>query len=259
MLKKIFNLKTIFPLLIIVIAILVPLGILETIGIKEGKLIVALIGFLALNNLIERVVILQKIEEKVSNIDLMNNSNGVFKSFDKGLPDINNFINGNKEIILGGFSLHRTITTYENVFRDAIVNKKVKISFCLLNPDINSPGLIVAAKRSLNFSTPDALTSNILSSINKIESIYNNLPINRKKYMKLYLLDFTPPYSIISIDGSEDYGIIFSEVYSLKVSPIDSPGFVLRKANLKWYSYFYNQAKELIKNGVEYTFAQQEK
>jgi hypothetical protein len=256
MLKRIFNLKTVFPLMIIIIAILGPLGILELFGIKEGKLIIALIGFLALNNFIERVVILQNIEEKVTNIDLFKNSNSEFLSFDKGLPDINNFINGNKEIILGGFSLYRTLTTYENVFINAIIKKKVKITFCLLNPEIQSPGLIVASKRSLNFPTPNNLATNVLSSINKIQSIYENLPTNRKKYLRLFLLDFTPPYSLISIDGGEEYGVIFGEIYSLKVSPTDSPAFVLRKANIKWYTYFYKQAKELIKNGHEYDLSQ---
>ena len=250
MIKKVFNLRNLFPAIIIVAALLVPLGIYSRIGIEKTDIIFALFGILAIDMIVERAGLLAKMNEILQTVlaIISQEKNEFFVSRDIAIAPLAHYLKDAHEIYMCGITLGRTITTFSSLIQER-VEKGCKLRLAFINPDPDSAASQTAARRSLNLDTAQLMATHVDSTIASLQSLYRQTDSKKRHNIEVYLLEYPPPYKIISIDGKGDRGIIFVELYACKVAPSEDPVFIMTNEKYTWYKFFYNQVRKIVKSG----------
>lgn len=199
--------------------------------------ILAILGLLAISELIERVRKLKRIEDTGNETlkVIKNKFSGKPKSdefFLKRLPQLEPYLSKAKDIRLSGYSLQRTIR--ENIH---ILAKRLEegatIKILLVDPESK------IEKGKSNHSSMVTLQS--------IEWLQTQVKNNGKIELKFTKED--PHYNIIAIDPNDEAGIMFIEFFSQRWVTEGRPRVELSSIeDSYWFKYYINQYELIWKD-----------
>ncbi len=214
----------------------VTIGILSILGrlqvtMAEG-VIIALLTLLSFDALVERLSLLEKIDEKLERWPAQE----ILRDRSK-LIRMEELAAGATEICASGVSLYSIIPPYYDFYLKKL-QEGCHLRFMVLNP--NSPGAdIFNATQRVQTAVDDIKTSlKFLDALLRYEKTRGKCEVR--------LSQFHLPFSMVIIDGQKDNGSMISEVLVYKRSLPDRPHLYLTKRDHgKWFLFFYNQFETL--------------
>ena len=210
--------------------------------------ILAILGLLAVSELIERFRRIRRIEETTTKTLFAIESRfgdriSADLFFMKRLPALAGYLENATDIRLSGVALQRTIR--ENIHVLAQVLKEgADLQVILVNPDGEAAKRI--ADPSANFPL-EALKANTQMTIQNLRWL-SALP-ERKGSVELRFIEEEPYYNVVAINPEKESGIIFVEIYPQRWVSGSRPRFELTAGrDAYWFAYFREQFTQLWKN-----------
>lgn len=211
------------------IGVLSYLGVI-TLSIPEG-VIIALLGLLAIDALIERLDILERIDAKLNRITV--NQPLLRKRLD--LPPVGERAINASEICIVAVAA-TTLATYHLNFFERKIRDGCRIRIVLLNPDVPSLqtwNLQSKMPRTEEFIRTTLATLRELVEMNKI-----------KGKCEVRLLDVFLPFSMFAVDLQKISGSMIVEYHVYKDTPEERPHIFFTSQNDPFWFNFYRQQFE---------------
>lgn len=247
-LKRLFSLRNVAPLLVIMVAIVGGLGIRPLgISVTSEQIIMALLAFLAIDALVERLELLTNIEREIQLIRKALRptvtSEAFFKKRDprrvEGLID-----QSRREIWIAGITLD-TMVTLIDLFRVKL-KEGCKIRILALSPD----GAALQEMAKYFGSEPDFIAARVRSNLSVLASALKKVPNGS---IEIRVLDraFTTGYVISDPQSPKGYMIVQLYTYWLGVE--GSPLFELSaQEDTLWYSIYLQQYEKAWTHAAEF-------
>lgn len=248
-LKQLFSLRNLAPLLIILGAIVGSLGI-TPFGIKFAteQVVLGLLGFLAIDALVERLDILSKIEEnvkKISDVTLSTVRSDQFLKGREDLPKVGQTIaDAKKDIWIAGVTLDSIVGISFNLKEK--MNQGCNIRILSINPygkaiKFSSDYFDISLK-----GAPQRINGNLMNIISVLSKA------DRGSY-EIRVIDnvFSTGYLIVDPELSTGWMNVQMYLYRtlVKIAPI----FKLTKIDdPKWFSVFIGQYLDGWNNAIQY-------
>lgn len=236
-LQRLFSLRNLAPLVIIVVAVVGSLGVRPFgISFSSDQIIMALLAFLAIDALVERLELLTNIEEQVRSIHKtltpkIGSDNFLKKRDFQWLENL--VTESQNEIWVSGVTLDSMVALI-HVFERKI-KQGCKVRF--LAPDPDSPALIEIAKYFA--SDPDFIAARIRSNLGVLSSRLQRISNNS---LEIRLLDKILTTGYVISDSGNGRGRMVVQLYSYWIGVEGSPLFELSAGNDKqWYPIYYRQ------------------
>lgn len=235
MIKKIFSIKNVVPTIIVILSFL---GIFfkSKLFIDSSDIVLAAISFLAIDALIERIGILNKIGEDVNFLRrrFTHNADSVFKNR-KEFPRFEELINkGNKEICISGIAL-------DSVARHVgLLQKRIEegISFRILILSLS------AVNETALFLGEDSKA--MKSRLKTNSELLRKIEIDYPQKIKIKELPARQPIGFFIVDPSLSNGFLTLEFYITHVTNTDRPFIYLSKTeSAKWFKIFCDHYDDL--------------
>ncbi|MBM3179582.1 MAG: hypothetical protein FJZ86_04435 [Chloroflexi bacterium] len=247
-LRRLFSLRNIAPLLIILGAIIGSLG-LQPFGITftSNQIIMALLAFLAIDALVERLEILTRVEQDIQNIKKSliprSTSNTFFKKRDyQGLEHL--IDEARIEIWIAGITLD-SITSLVDRLREK-AKQGCNIRILALSPN----GIALQEMAKYFASNPDLVGTRITSNL---RVLVTNLRPPVKGDIQIKVLDrvFTTGYAIS--DPNSQNGHMLVQFYNYWVGVKNSPLFELFCEEDKyWYPLYLRQYERAWEHATKF-------
>jgi hypothetical protein len=246
LIKEFFALENIVPLVMIALAFLSISGLLP---LDFERLTLMLLGFLAINVLIERMTYFRKLEEKISNLT---NRRFLRSRTDEGFQDFHHYCGDAQEIFLCALSMGFAVRDQSFVFEERL---RHGCSFKLLiaNPNL-SPGALrmIAEHDERVATTPNFdvfLRSEIETSIKILDSL--RTLSDRTGHLELRATKGLPVFTITMVNPKGDNGKMRIEFRPYKRNRGARPYLELKKqeeVDRFWYDFFLAQYYEQLWN-----------
>lgn len=248
--RKIIRREHILIFLLIIAAFLGLLDVPQRIGVETDQILLALVGLLALDSLLERLGYLDRIEERLKqlakniqpdiSIDEMihkrNEETSILSIVDRGT-----------EIWVMGKSLRELTSIYGSQFQQALIRGK-QFRILIVDPDESS------AIRSIANNTFTALSDDEVKhisqeSISAIKRIVARVP---KSIIELKLTNVIPPGLCVIADGKHPNGIMIVQMYGYKISQGDRINMVLySQRDRQIFTYYLDQFEDMWNNAKQ--------
>jgi len=123
-----------------------------------------------------------------------------------------------------------------------------KIKVLILNPNCNAIETFV--QRFYRPTSADDLKDQIHMSLKTLKNLKDVSPDN----LEVRTINYPLTFGATCVDIDSIGGIIYIVNFPFKMHK-DVPRIIIsRKENIKWYDFYYNQAKVLWKNAEDWTF-----
>jgi len=250
LMRRLFSLRNLVPALVILGAVIGSLG-LTPFGLKfnDQQVILALLGFLAIDALIERLDILTSIEKNVKEIQRSVGSKSNASQFFKkrsALPRMEQLIGTAKdEIWISGVSLG-TMVNIHWVFAEKI-KQGCKIRFLAFDPDGEACS---QAAKYYNWKSPDDILRLIKHNLSTLAQIPNQGSGNR---LQIRVIDQVLSSGFFIVDPKKDNAQMIVQMYMYHTDSLTSPVFELsKKEDSAWFSIFLDQFQTVWDNASTY-------
>lgn len=249
-LKRLFSLRNVAPLLIIMGAIVGSLGI-KPFGISftSEQIIMALLAFLAIDALVERLELLTDIEQGVQFIRKTLKPTVTSEAFFKKRDSrrVESLIDQSRgEIWVAGITLD-TMVTLVDLFRIKL-KEGCKIRILALNPD----GVALQEMAKYFGSNPDFVAARIRSNLGVLASTLKRVPNGS---IEIRTLDraFTTGYVISDPTSPKGYMVVQFYTYWLGVE--GSPLFELSaQEDKQWFPVYLQQYEKAWTHATDYNY-----
>jgi hypothetical protein len=197
--------------------------------VAEG-IIITLLGLLALDSLVERVGLLEKIEERTSLLP----SSDQLKDRSK-LIDIREMGISATEIAAAGPTLVQLVTPNFDFFAQKM-REGCNLKFMLLDPkspawEVWHQGQIAPTRGDINSSL------NILCELMRMKDVKGKCEV---KLSQTYL-----PFSVVMTNPEKESGQMNVEILALKVSLHNRPHvYLTKRAHERWFNFFHDQFEQ---------------
>lgn len=251
--RRLFSLRNISPILIIILAIIGSLG-LTPFGAKlsNDQVILALLAFLAIDALVERIDLLTNIEQDIQSIKKSFKPKmgaDMFLKKRRSFPRMELLINEAKnELWVAGVTLDTMVTTASD-FKYKM-EQGCNLRFLALSPE--GEALQLAAKY---FSTnPDTL---IIRIRNNLRTLASRLKSPEKGSIEIRILDRVFPTGYFIADPYSPKGRMIVQMYFYHVYVEEAPLFELSKEEeTEWFSIFLRQFENAWNDATRYEFVE---
>lgn len=211
--------------------------------------ILAILGLLAISELVERLRKIRHIEETtVKTLKVVENRLGERVSADvffaKRLPPLETHLSRASDVRLYGVALQRTVR--ENIHSLAqLLKEGAQIKVVLVDPD--GTAALRIANPDGNFPI-ESFRANTQITLHNLKWL-SALPESKGR-IELRFLDEEPYFNIIAIDTEKESGIIFVELYPQRWVVGTRPRFELTSQRDEfWFSYFKEQFDRVWEDG----------
>lgn len=247
--RRLFSLRNVAPLLIIIGAVIGGLG-LTPLGIqfKAEQVIMALLAFLAIDSLVERLDLLTNIEQGVASIQKTLTPKvtaDVFFKRRKNFPRMEQLINeARSDIWIAGVSLDTMVTlisTFESKLKQGC-----RIRFLALAPE--GEALQVAAKYHATEPTfwSTRIKSNLVAIGSRLKSAGNGS-------VEIRVLDGVFPTGYFITDPNSHKGQMIVQLYLYHLDSEETPLFELSKSDDKqWFALYMTQFERAWNDAIEF-------
>lgn len=238
--RRWLKIHRLLPLLTILAAAVVSvLGLVGIIKLQlEGSLILGLLTLLSIDGLTERISILERLDNKLSQI-----TNGTtLKTRREILYPVDHAENASEICIV---AIHATSVIASNIgFLDSKLKSGCKIRIVLLNPDASD------AVKMWDYMTKKNVTkSQIQTTLSILESSLTQSLAQVD--CEVRLLDFVVPFSIFAVDMDKKSGSMIVEYQSCNVAIDERPHVHLTiRDSPYWFKYYKKQFKDLFDSAV---------
>ncbi len=248
-LKAPFRLEHVFAITVIIVALTVVLGWHKAIGLESDDVMIALLGILGIDMLVERVGLLRRIR---SNSDYvreamgrLENSARGFTTYELGMPALGSAFTTGREILMCGITLGRTLTSnVASMRQSAAAGARIRVA--IIDPDPEAGVIEQSCRRSLVITSAEDLKRHLDVSVGSLKSIRL-----AGRNVELRKLSFVPPYSIIAVDADEPHGRIYIEWYCYKIKLDEAPALELVPSDGHWYQFFLRQVRSMLDGADE--------
>jgi hypothetical protein len=227
--KSLLRFGIVVPLLTIILAFSGAANLPQHFGIGTDYILLAALGLLAVDSLIERhhyhrIVIdtLKPISKLAQSPTLMTRS-----QFHAQAP-LETFVSDSKKLLISGTTLLATIGPFRQTFRDAIRGGKT-VRFLLLDESIQDPYLDWVAR--LHGLSAQSIRKDLAASFGNLKELADSLQETEKKFLEVKTLQTVPPASILMRDEDISSGLIFYQSYPYKASVEERPTIRLTPAD----------------------------
>jgi len=251
-LRRFFSLRNVAPLVIIAGAVIGSLG-LRPFGVvfTSDQIIMALLAFLAIDALVERLELLTDIEQGVQHIHKALipriTSDAFFRKRDS--QRLEQLIGESlSEVWVAGITLD-TMAALKNVFRNK-VKQGCKIRILALSPD----GTALQEMAKYFGSDPDFIAARIRSNLRVLGPNLKRIPGGS---VEVRVLDrvFTTGYAIS--DPNNPNGNMIVQFYTYWLGVEGSPLFELAKQeDRQWYPIYLRQFEKAWEHATDYDFSE---
>lgn len=223
------KLRRLLPLLTIAFAVGVGvLSFFDLIAQVPDEVIVTLLALIAVDALVERMSLLEKISARVEKWP----EEEVLRDRSK-LNRMEELAAGATEIWAAGISLVSIIRPYDNFYLQKL-RDGCNLRFLLLNP--NSKAAEVWNKKQ---QTPTA-KRDIKSSLQALDGLIQYKTLKGK--CEVRLTQAFLPFSLVIVNGQKEHGKMTVEMLAYKKNLHDRPHLQLTKRDHeKWFRFFYDQ------------------
>ena len=211
------------------------------------KLLLLLIGLLAIDALTERLTVLENIRSDIRKIGKNQISLNDIFHFRAGLPPLEEQLATAKSIDVCGMSLLSISTEHRELLLDK-VKKGCRIR--LLLPNSRDENLMQKIAPFVGTLSPEIHTQAITTSLDSL----NSLPaLVDSKLMEIRICKYPPAHGLFIINGDTPEGEMRVEMYVYKRVPRNTPGFYIRKSqDLNWFEIFWTEFEELWASATPY-------
>lgn len=221
--RQLVSFRNVVPLITIILAFLGAIGFLQNMGFASDKIILVILGVLAVDTVVERLGYLIRIEDKVNSLSLMASRPrflsrallNVDESFEQ-------FVARGQDVLISGVALGGTVGPLRAFFRKT-VQQGTNLRFLLLDP--NSQCIEFAARS--HGTSPELMRNDILSSLGYIKELKESLGDSGGDFIQVRLLRAIPEAGIVMRDGNRDTGEIRCELYLYQTDVSERPAFRL--------------------------------
>lgn len=248
--KRLFSLRNLVPALVITGAVIGSLGI-TPFGLKfnDQQVILALLGFLAIDALVERLDILTNIENNVKDIQRSVSSKFKASEFLKkrsDLPRMEQLIESAKdEVWISGVSLG-TMVNIHWVFADKI-KQGCKIRFLVFDPDGQAH---LQAAKYYNWKSPDDILRLIKHNLSTLARIPTQGQDTR---LQIRVIDQVLSSGFFIVDPNKDNARMIVQLYMYHTDSLTSPLFELtKKDDPAWFAVFLDQFQTVWDNASQF-------
>jgi hypothetical protein len=232
-----------FPLIIIMVAIVGALG-LTPFGLKftDQQVILALLAFLGIDALVERLDILTNIEEKVVAVQKSitpKYSASLFLKKRRNFPRMEQLINeASTDIWVSGISLDTMITLRDSF--ETKLKQGCKIHFLALKPNGQA---FPQAAAYYNWVNPESTAKRIESNLTTLYEHFNRVG---KLQVEIRVLDRIVANGYFIVDHESLKARMIVQMYMYHTNTERAPLFELSKNDdEEWYSTFLHQYEEM--------------
>jgi hypothetical protein len=215
------------------------------------QVIIGLLAFLAIDAVLERIGVLRRIEQFISEAKAVS---GLRPRSEIPRPDV--FGQHALSIDIIAVSAVSIITQYRNFYRERL-KEKCRIRVVLLDPDSDALG--VHARQSHGSET--VIKNHIYSTIAALAPLLEPEK-SRTNVVELKLISVFLPFSVVAVDLERPGGSIVAEFHTYRCDLDTRAHVVVERQNHKhWYTFFKSQldtawddaapiSKELVKAAV---------
>ena len=222
--NQLFTLRNIIPMLTIILAFLGVSGLIKSSMFPTDKLILALLGVLAIDTVVVRFGYLSRIEDSIKSLSLTTSKplfvNRATLNSDESFEQ---FVSRGRDVVIVGITLVGTVGPLRTLLKTTMQQGTI-LRFLLLDPE--STGIQLAA-RSHGVS-PESLRNDILSSLGHLRQLMDSRRGNKGGSLEVRLLNAIPDAGIVVCDGNRDTGEIRYEMYLFQTDAAGRPAFRLR-------------------------------
>jgi len=240
--ERLFSLRNLPPILIIIFAIVGSLDIHPFgLTLRTDQIILALLAFLAIDSLVERLDLLGNLETGV-NILLQsitpNSSADLILKRRRDLPRIEkDIIRAQKEIWITGITLDTTITLMSTI--ETKIKEGCKVKFLALDPDGDAIELAAQFYGASKSSYANRIRSNLTYLAERLKSANG-------QQVEIKVLDAVFPTGYLVIDPQSSKSTMHVQSYMYQIDPEESPILTLsRERDSYWFVCYYEQLQNI--------------
>ncbi|MCL4299775.1 MAG: hypothetical protein KJ077_28830 [Anaerolineae bacterium] len=248
LISRLFRRENLVALLLIAAAIISVFGIPQHFGISELTVVVILVGFLALDSLIEKVGYLEEIESRVRGLEasVLAHPNMILLQRREALRSFPERVKGVRNIYILSLSANTLVMQNSDVIRNAL-ETGTNFRFLLMSP--KSAAIHAAELSSPTSANTDTQIRWIEDTIEMLRQVTQK---RTKGRIEVHLFDCLPTASIVGYDIDRDDGWLQVELHTYRKTPSSRPLFVLQaNSRSEWYEFYCKVIEELWKESLE--------
>ena len=226
--------------------------------------ILAVLGLLAISEIVERYRKLTSIEKSSKNVESLLKSQFADRpsaiTFFEKMPSLETYTQNANSIDLCGLTLTSTVNKQFSNIRERL-KQGTNVRLLIVDPDS-----LALEMSSLRSETPDGgvyFRKRIEASLQDMAYLYKSWKESQENSTKngslsISLLPYAPSFSILMFNGNQPNGMIIVELYAHKTY-METVVFTLTsQRDGNWYDYFVNQFEVMWKDAKEWKPIQQE-
>jgi hypothetical protein len=243
LLRRLLSLRNLVPTLTIIGA-LISTFVDKPFGLERDKLILALLAFLAIDALIERLDLLTNIERDVGMLkELARHEKAIFEQFP---PEFRSDLERAGEVWLTGIHPYNIIARYYS-----LLEKKIRqgdnLRILLIYPD--GEACMMSSMRFSGKASADQERARVIATLNQLCELQEVAPNN----LEIRTIDYLLGYGVLLLDPGTDHGVAYVRRYTFK-SQIDvgviTPKSIYRPQDGRFYNLICAETRELWKSGT---------
>lgn len=247
-LRRLISLRNVIPFLIIVGAFL---GTFTPtpFGLGRDQLLLALLAFLAIDALVERLELLTNIEQDVEKLKKsMESQMGIrdFLRYRKDFPRLEHIIaSAKREIWVSGFALDAMVT-FVGIFQSRL-KEGLKLRFLAIDPD----GDAIQGASKYSLSRPEDTAGRVRSNL---DALSKRLAQAEAGQVQIRVINQRPSlgYFIVDPTDNKGYMTVMSYIYQIQSSD-QLPMFLLYKeTDAHWYDVYLRDFQALWDDAREW-------
>ena len=230
------RIEYVVPSLVIIVAFL---GIMGLLPLSFQQLVITLLGFLAIDTLVERTAFFRQLRDEVGKLRVRK---GLRSRLDPSFQDFNSYCTGAQDIFLCGLSLGFVTVQQSFLFEERLKNG-CNFKLLIVDPDLAPEAFKLIADHDERGDDPDFaqfLRDEIRSSV-KILSGLRKLP-KRTGHLEVRATKGLPVFTITMVNPQQDSGKIRIELRPYKRNRGVRPYIELMKQDSDdrmWYDFFF--------------------
>jgi hypothetical protein len=248
LLRKLFRRENAVALIVIAVAILSLTDLAKNLNIDKQGVTLALLAFLAIDALTERLGYLDRIENSLNKLGESFSFKPTAKLFLKTRvqkPPLEELLASAQEVWINARNLNTVIIPHYNLFERRLAEG---CSFRIIMIDPDSLSAQLASEIGLN---PTGYKDRMQMAITSLKQLAGQ-PTNTGR-LELRLINFLPPFSLLIKDGKRSYGWMSVELYGYRVSARERPSFELTSSTDElWFKFYLKQFEDMWENAHEY-------
>jgi hypothetical protein len=246
--QRLLRRENFVALLLVATAFISVLEIPQKFGVSETKLLLLMVGFLAIESLIVKIEYLESIEACAKRMEqiIVSHPNAVILQPRTALPLFPERIEGVKNVFVFAMSANALVMQYSRDIESAL-KAGTNFRFLIVSPD--NPALQAAHLSSPTLSDLETQIRWINDTLIMLKVIAQ---IKAKGRLEVRLFQGLPTGSLIAYDVDRDTGWIQVESHIYKQAPASRPIFILSaRSKNEWFNFYRKTIVELWSESQE--------